>query len=102
MLNFQRAISLIKPTEFLQNLINSSNHLQSADHVSNAKLKHFLRYLADKFKILKFSKGNNSKSIKRNWLKNLSSHLIISKKMTKFEDPSTITFCDSLLTSLKF
>ena len=48
-------------TEYVQKLISiSTQHLQLADQVSSPSHKYFLRYLADKFNMSKFSKGPNS------------------------------------------
>ena len=43
----------------------STHHPLSADQISSPWLKYFLRNLADKFKMPKFSKGHNSGKIKK-------------------------------------
>ena len=56
--------------EFLQKLIRlSTHHYQSIHQVSRLKLQQFLIYFADKVKMPKITKGNNSRSIFQNFFK---------------------------------
>ena len=68
----------------------------------NSNFKHFSRYLAEKFKIPKFSKGHNSGKIWQNFFKIESGNLLtIPYQLTRIEAPSSNGFQDILLTSLK-
>ena len=59
--------------QFVQKVImystESTDHPPAADQVSSPWIKQFSRYLADKFKMPKFSKGHNTGKIWWNVLK---------------------------------
>ena len=80
MSNFSKAHISIKSTEFVirQKLFSSStDHLQPNDQVSGPWHKFCLRHLGDKFNILKFSKGHNSKE-KMNRIRTKLNHFVYS------------------------
>ena len=65
-------------------------------------LKYFLRYLADKVKMPRTTKGHNNVNFSWNSLKTKSGDLhIIPNQHIVFQDPSLSTFRDILLTRSK-
>ena len=75
-----------------------THHPRSANRVSIPSLKQFSWYLADKFKMPKFSKGHTSGKIGRNFLKIQSVILfIIPYQLTKFKHLAQVVFETSYL-----